>query len=204
MVELRKRQRSNAKFEEQKLDEEGRADTIKILYKEDEYEKVSPFISNLYKALEEEANRDVISWSGNGAHFVIYSMENFKNQILPPYFPGTSYATFVRQVSNLASLYLLVEQIRIPQGQHNEGRKHLPPPHLLKGQQVRAKCLNFREMLHTIRRKRKTAEKESIKMGHEIPTDPLSLGAVSKPDDLNKITEDLEKIRRLTKEQHDS
>eukprot|EP00347_Sterkiella_histriomuscorum_P023745 403333532 len=46
--------------------------------------ETSPFISNLYKAIDEQKFKNIIDWSENGGHyFVIYSMEKFKQQVLP-------------------------------------------------------------------------------------------------------------------------
>jgi hypothetical protein len=58
---------------------------------------MSPFISNLYRAIDEKRFPHIINWSDNGGHyFVIYSMDSFKQDVLPHYFTTTSYSTFVR------------------------------------------------------------------------------------------------------------
>jgi len=51
----------------------------------------------LYKSIDEQKFKNIINWSDNGGHyFVIYSMEKFKQMVLPKYFTTTSYSTFVR------------------------------------------------------------------------------------------------------------
>jgi hypothetical protein len=61
--------------------------------------EVSPFISNLFRAINEQRYTTIINWSENGGHyFVIFSMDRFKDVVLPKYFTTTSYSTFVRQV----------------------------------------------------------------------------------------------------------
>jgi len=58
---------------------------------------VSPFVVNLFNAINHDRFKDIITWSDNGGqYFVIYSMERFKNEVLPEYFKTTSYSTFVR------------------------------------------------------------------------------------------------------------
>ena len=65
------------------------------------HNEMSPFISNLYRAIDEKLFSYLINWSDNGGnYFVIYSMEQFKVHVLPKYFTTTSYSTFVRQVSD--------------------------------------------------------------------------------------------------------
>ena len=58
---------------------------------------MSPFISNLFRAIDDQAYTKIIDWSENGGqYFVIYSMDLFKQVVLPKYFTTTSYSTFVR------------------------------------------------------------------------------------------------------------
>ena len=62
---------------------------------------MSPFISNLFRAIDEQKHSHIINWSENGGqYFVIYSMDLFKQEVLPKYFTTTSYSTFVRQVGS--------------------------------------------------------------------------------------------------------
>ena len=64
--------------------------------------EMSPFIYNLYRAIEDKSTNHIINWSDNGGlYFVIYSMDQFKEIVLPKYFTTTSYSTFVRQVRPL-------------------------------------------------------------------------------------------------------
>ena len=63
---------------------------------------MSPFISNLFRAIEDQKFPEIINWSDSGGnYFVIFSMDLFKMHVLPQYFTTTSYSTFVRQVSQL-------------------------------------------------------------------------------------------------------
>ena len=58
---------------------------------------MSPFISNLFRAIDDQGYTKIIEWSENGGqYFVIYSMDLFKQVVLPKYFTTTSYSTFVR------------------------------------------------------------------------------------------------------------
>jgi hypothetical protein len=98
MVELRRRSKKDMPKEEVKsgkrrFDAAAKNSDLKLP------SDTSPFIVNLFKAIQEKIYADVICWGESGGQFVIHDMDRFKDQVLKHYFKTTSFSTFIRQVT---------------------------------------------------------------------------------------------------------
>jgi heat shock transcription factor 1 len=60
---------------------------------------VPSFITKLYQILENPELESIIKWTNNGRAFVIRSMTDFVNEVLPVYFKHSNFASFVRQLN---------------------------------------------------------------------------------------------------------
>jgi hypothetical protein len=100
MMDLNSRKRLYPEpSEEQKYDNTPGTPADGLDMGQDPVSDTSPFISNLYRALNDQRFPHIISWSDNGIKFTIHSMEAYKNEVMPIYFPTTKHSTFIRQVS---------------------------------------------------------------------------------------------------------
>ncbi|KAI9270614.1 HSF-type DNA-binding-domain-containing protein [Phascolomyces articulosus] len=72
---------------------------IAIPEREDEVLRCQPFITKLLSILEDENNRNLISWSLCGDFFRIYDCDEFSRVVLPRYFRHCNWTSFVRQLN---------------------------------------------------------------------------------------------------------
>ncbi|KAI7850943.1 HSF-type DNA-binding-domain-containing protein, partial [Circinella umbellata] len=56
--------------------------------------------------LEDESNRNLISWSLNGEFFRVYDCHEFSRIILPRYFRHSNWTSFVRQLNSKSILFI--------------------------------------------------------------------------------------------------
>lgn len=57
------------------------------------------FVHKLQEILEDENNRELVSWDCEGRSFSIHNMRHFENLILPKYFRHARFSSFVRQLN---------------------------------------------------------------------------------------------------------
>ena len=129
--------------------------------------EMSPFISNLYRSIDEQKFKSIINWSENGGHyFVIYSMEKFKQQVLPRYFTTTSYSTFVRQVIDQSPQFYCLQLNKYGFRKVNIKKDE----HIFYHPVFRADNKN---KLHTIKRKRKGKDQASADFDSKLRAEIL-------------------------------
>ncbi|XP_022152241.1 heat stress transcription factor B-3-like [Momordica charantia] len=58
-----------------------------------------PFLVKTYKAVEDPATDDVISWNGDGTAFVVWQTAEFAKDVLPTLFKHCNFSSFVRQLN---------------------------------------------------------------------------------------------------------
>ena len=87
----------------------------------------SKFLIQLYQILEDNNNKNIIHWSGNGKYFIIEDLNEFIEKILPKYYNHSNYASFVRQL-NMYNFHKIKSDINENSFQNNnfiEGEKEL-------------------------------------------------------------------------------
>jgi hypothetical protein len=72
----------------------------------------APFLTKLYKLVDDSTTNDTVCWSHNGRAFVVEREAEFIRDILPKYFKHNTLASFTSQLHvyvsiNSAALYLL-------------------------------------------------------------------------------------------------
>ncbi|CDW71326.1 stress response regulator hfs transcription [Stylonychia lemnae] len=149
--------------------------------------ETSPFISNLYKSIDEQKFKTIINWSDNGGHyFVIYSMEKFKQLVLPIYFTTTSYSTFVRQLNKYG-----FRKVNIKKDEH-----------IFYHPIFRA---DNKSMLHTIKRKRKGKDQQAQDFDQKLRAEILkqeefkTLTGIDAPYSTQLLQEHVETIQQRFK-----
>ena len=60
---------------------------------------VTSFVSKLYEMLEKPEYHSIISWAPNGDSFVVHSMTEMQQSLLPHYFKHSNFSSFVRQLN---------------------------------------------------------------------------------------------------------
>ena len=87
----------------------------------------SKFLIQLYQILEDNNNKNIIHWSGNGKYFIIEDLNEFIEKILPKYYNHSNYASFVRQL-NMYNFHKIKSDINENSFQNNnfiKGEKEL-------------------------------------------------------------------------------
>ena len=57
------------------------------------------FLQKIYDMLSNESLSCIVSWSAEGTEFVIFSMNEFSEKVLPIYFKHSNFASFIRQLN---------------------------------------------------------------------------------------------------------
>ncbi|GJN92530.1 hypothetical protein Rhopal_005560-T1 [Rhodotorula paludigena] len=57
------------------------------------------FVHKVWSMVETPALQNLISWSGDGKSFLVYSPEEFARTVLPQYFKHSNFASFLRQLN---------------------------------------------------------------------------------------------------------
>jgi len=60
---------------------------------------VPEFIKKLYRLLEDQSYKNIISWGDNGDSFVVKDATEFSRNVLPKHFKHNNFASFVRQLN---------------------------------------------------------------------------------------------------------
>jgi len=60
---------------------------------------IPAFLLKTYDILENTAHSDTISWNKEGTAFIVYSVNEFAEKILPKYFKHNNFSSFVRQLN---------------------------------------------------------------------------------------------------------
>eukprot|EP00833_Pecoramyces_ruminatium_P006195 jgi/Orpsp1_1/1180227/evm.model.c7180000072571.1 len=60
---------------------------------------VPEFIKKLYRLLEDQSYKSIISWGDNGDSFVVKDATEFSRNVLPKHFKHNNFASFVRQLN---------------------------------------------------------------------------------------------------------
>lgn len=76
---------------------EGSEDENKEI-KEEKKSLAPNFLMKLYQILENNEFSSIIEWGENGKYFVVKSLTEFTEKVLPNYFKHNNFASFVRQV----------------------------------------------------------------------------------------------------------
>ena len=66
---------------------------------QDNPKTVSTFITKLFSMLEDSASNAVITWTPSGQSFVVVSLMEFQESVLPKYFKHNNFSSFVRQLN---------------------------------------------------------------------------------------------------------
>lgn len=67
----------------------------------------APFLWKTYELLEEEGEKGegrIVSWNGEGNGFVVWSPDEFSQQVLPRYFKHCNFSSFIRQLNTYVSV----------------------------------------------------------------------------------------------------
>ena len=60
----------------------------------------APFLLKTYDLLEDEEHSSrIVSWNEEGSGFVVWSPDEFSEQILPRYFKHNNFSSFIRQLN---------------------------------------------------------------------------------------------------------
>jgi hypothetical protein len=60
--------------------------------------QIPSFLLKLYQILENKEYEKIIYWGDTGKYFVVKSLSEFSEKVLPKYFKHNNFASFVRQV----------------------------------------------------------------------------------------------------------
>lgn len=59
--------------------------------------------------VDDEATKDLITWTGSGDQFTVFNNTEFSRIVLPRYFKHCNWSSFVRQL-NSKSLFLFIKK----------------------------------------------------------------------------------------------
>lgn len=69
--------------------------------------QIPSFLLKLYQILENKEYEKIIYWGDTGKYFVVKSLSEFSEKVLPKYFKHNNFASFVRQVLIYLNLSLI-------------------------------------------------------------------------------------------------
>ncbi|KAK9896498.1 hypothetical protein P389DRAFT_80078 [Cystobasidium minutum MCA 4210] len=72
----------------------------------------SDFVKKLYRMLEEDQYKGIVSWGSKGESFIVKDMNEFTKTILPSHFKHSNFASFVRQLNKYD-----FHKVKNPEGQ---------------------------------------------------------------------------------------
>ncbi|KAK7245431.1 hypothetical protein RIF29_40277 [Crotalaria pallida] len=58
-----------------------------------------PFLTKTFDAVDDPTTNHIVSWSRNGASFVVWDLHAFSRNLLPRYFKHNNFSSFVRQLN---------------------------------------------------------------------------------------------------------
>lgn len=59
----------------------------------------TPFLQKIYEMLENESISHIIAWHSDGTEFIISSINEFSEKVLPTYFAHCNFTSFIRQLN---------------------------------------------------------------------------------------------------------
>lgn len=59
-----------------------------------------PFLAKTYELVDNPDNENLVSWTANGASFIVKDTNKFATILLPKYFKHENFSSFVRQLNN--------------------------------------------------------------------------------------------------------
>lgn len=59
----------------------------------------APFVVKTFQMLQDEANKELVSWNERGDGFIVWNPVDFTNQVLNKYFKHNNFCSFIRQLN---------------------------------------------------------------------------------------------------------
>lgn len=84
-----------------------------------------PFLTKTFKLVDDPSTDTVISWSCNGAAFVVWQPPEFARDLLPHHFKHNNFSSFVRQLNTYGFRKIVQDRWEFANEMFKKGQRHL-------------------------------------------------------------------------------